>query len=625
MSNSNPISKRVFCVGMNKTGTSTMKHCFELLNLTPIASPKTYTSEERPKIREFYNHKNYSEMLDLAEHYKTFEDRPWNMWSMYRHLHERYPDSLFILTVRDPESWWRSTERWVTVTKPIVLERYQLHLRVDQPSKESMIDSYLRYNREVEDYFKGTGQLLLMNFERGDGWEKLCEFLGVRVPQIEFPHANRQRYTPEDAEMIKKKRRLKNGLECQACHNLTILKKEESPGLFKNLASSKSSDLVSYSRIILRRIRKIKPQDLQGSLAARKLLYSIHRILYFLKAPLHNVFPRGEKAFQRSLPDNELAVVSCFFNPGGSTRRVKNFRNFLAAVKNSGVRCLVVELAFGSAPFEFDDHEDVIQLRSNDVLWHKERLLNIGIRQLLSDGVRKIAWLDGDIVFADHWWPSEIASRLEHANLCQVFDTISIHTHDSGPPMIAPSAVKYFQEDGRLFSQPPLRGRNLLRGMLKGGQSGFGWAARSEVLEKALLFENAVVGGGDKLIFAASLTEDLSDERLQALTHSKHVCRACGHRNKSDTFTASYLEWARQWSNAVDGSVDYARLHISDMYHGKRSDRGYMARHDILYRHEFNPATDLSGDPPECLQWSTQKKQLRREVEAYFLSRREDI
>lgn len=619
------ITRRVFCIGMNKTGTSTMNHCFKLLNLTPVASPTSYSPEVRKQIRHFYKHKDYNQMLDLAKNYKAFEDRPWNMWTMYRHLHTRFPDSLFILTIRDPESWWRSTERWITVTKPEVLARYQLHLRVHQPSKESMTDSYLRYNREVEAYFADTGQLLLMDIEQGDGWEKLCGFLDVPIPEEAFPHANRQKYTPEDAQMLKKKKLLKHGLECQACHNLTLVKKAELAG-----AGRKSGQIKAFYRAVVpagiaRRPRSTRAERLQNSPTARKILYGAHRAVQFMKSLSRNRFNAGNRRFESALPADELAVVSCFFNPGGSARRVSNFKAFLSSIKQSGVRCLVIELAFGSNPFDIVDHDDVIQLRTNDVLWHKERLLNIGIRRLLSDGVRKIAWLDGDIVFDDPEWPLEIASRLEKSNLCQVFETVGIHTHNSGHPIVAESAVKRFQDSGELYAQAPRRGWNLLSGVAKGGQSGFGWAARAEVLEKALLFERAIVGGGDKLIFIASLAQDMSDERFKSLTHSKFACDACGHRNKSQAYEDNFHEWAGQWSSAVGGAVDYARLHISDMYHGQRSDRGYSTRHDILYRNKYDPATDLTGEHSHCFEWSPGKEQLRREVEAYFLSRREDV
>ena len=70
----------------------------------------------------------------------------------------------------------------------------------------------------------------------------------------------------------------------------------------------------------------------------------------------------------------------------------------MEGIKKSGVHMLVVELAFNSRDHEID-HEHVIQLRSNDIMWHKERLLNIGIQRLIEEGYEKIAWLDADIKF----------------------------------------------------------------------------------------------------------------------------------------------------------------------------------------------------------------------------------
>ncbi|MEZ5571307.1 MAG: sulfotransferase [Halioglobus sp.] len=620
------ISQRVFCIGMNKTGTSTINHCFESLSLTPIASPKAYDAAIRRQIEHFYKHKSYSQMLDLAEHYKAFEDRPWNMWTMYRHAHERFPDSRFILTVRDPESWWRSTERWITFTKPTVMDRYTQHLRVHDPSKESMTESYLRYNTEVQAYFAGSGKLLVMDLEKGDGWEKLCGFLGLPVPERPFPHANRQKYTPEDAQMIKEQRRLKRGLECQSCHNLTILKKKQLSAI---TGSSARANMPPARRLgarqVVNSIRNFGPESLKESPAARKLFWDLHRANRSIRAPIQRKLHARSAPFQAALPDREMGVVSCFFNPGGSRRRVDNFQAYLAAMKQSGIRCIVVELAFGNNDFVIGDHDDVIRLRSNDVLWHKERLLNIGIKTLLDEGYRKIVWCDGDIEFADANWPLEIANRLEHANLCQVFETIGIQVHEKGPPIVAPSAVKYFRETGRLYRQPARRSWPMLSGILKGGQSGFGWAARAEVLQQVMLFEGGVVGGGDKLIFVASLADDFSQKNFEDLSRSRIACSVCGHRNKSEAYTEQLTEWAQRWSAAVAGKVDYARLYLTDMYHGRRDDRGYMTRHDILYRNNFDPAADLYVDQNGCLAWSPGKEAMQREVEAYFLSRREDV
>lgn len=75
----------------------------------------------------------------------------------------------------------------------------------------------------------------------------------------------------------------------------------------------------------------------------------------------------------------------------------------------------------------------------------------------------------------------------------------------------------------------------------------------------------------------------------------------------------------------VDGKVDYAGLHITDMYRVKRSYRGYMARHDILYRNGYNPAQDLVEEGTGCFTWAFGRSDLGCGIEAYFLSRREDV
>jgi hypothetical protein len=361
-------------------------------------------------------------------------------------------------------------------------------------------------------------------------------------------------------------------------------------------------------------------QDWQHFARGRRALYTSHQAIKAVKAPLRSAIVRP--MVQRA--EDDLAIVSCFFNPGASQRRIDNYRAFLRGMRQSGVRCLLVELAFGDNPHAIE-HDDVIQLRSDDLLWHKERLLNIGIQRLLQDGARKIAWLDGDIRFDNPCWPRVISERLEQVNLCQVFEDVSVQLHARGAPVVAPSAISYHQRTGRFYTQQPRVVKGLLLGQHMAGQCGYGWAARAEVLEQALLFDKAVVGGGDKLMLTATMERDLDNPRLAATTYSKFHCQDCDHRNRSATYTSHYLEWAARWNRAVAGQVGFAPLHLRDMYHGRRSDRGYFTRLDILYRHGYDPLVDLEEDAAGCLQWSSPKEAMHREVEAYFLSRREDV
>lgn len=198
------MDERVFGIGLNKTGTTSLKRCYEALGLVPVAP--TQGPRAREIIRAVVRDNDYEPALRLARDYRAFEDRPWNVWDMYRHADERFPGSRFILTVRDPDSWWRSVKRWVKVTKPQMKPLYRVHFRVKQLKRREMIESYQRYNQEVADYFRGRSDFLLLEIEKAD-WETVCGFLGQPVPDLPFPHTNRQRYDESDVGRFGRSRR----------------------------------------------------------------------------------------------------------------------------------------------------------------------------------------------------------------------------------------------------------------------------------------------------------------------------------------------------------------------------------------------------------------------------------
>ena len=97
---------------------------------------------------------------------------------------------------------------------------------------------------------------------------------------------------------------------------------------------------------------------------------------------------------------------------------------------------------------------------------------------------------------------------------------VAVHAYDD-PQALA--AVKYFEDEGDLLQQPaslPSRTRPMGQAI---GMSGYGWAARAEVLREVKPYDAAVVGGGDKLILAGSL--GMSDQwrrEVVGLTRSRH-------------------------------------------------------------------------------------------------------
>jgi hypothetical protein len=50
---------------------------------------------------------------------------------------------------------------------------------------------YERRNQRIREYFEDRPEdLLVVDWEEGDGWIELCDFLDVDVPDLPFPHAN---------------------------------------------------------------------------------------------------------------------------------------------------------------------------------------------------------------------------------------------------------------------------------------------------------------------------------------------------------------------------------------------------------------------------------------------------
>ena len=80
---------------------------------------------------------------------------------------------------------------------------------------------------------------------------------------------------------------------------------------------------------------------------------------------------------------SRLWAVTSYFNPAGYHRKLPNYRTFR---KQLAVPLLAVELSH-SDKFELEpnDADVLVQLNGGNVMWQKERLLNVGISHLPND------------------------------------------------------------------------------------------------------------------------------------------------------------------------------------------------------------------------------------------------
>ncbi len=185
---------RYINLGFNKTGTTTIGKCFEILKLGPVADDNNTYEYLFP----IFANNNYGPALHLASKFRSFEDRPWNIEKMWKMLDILFDETYYFLTIRDPEIWYTSVFNWLTVTNKgsrVKELSYLHHLNITSFEKHEMINAYNNHNNTVIEYFKNKTNLLVINFEEGDGWKEICDYLNIPEPNEPFPHANSQHYS----------------------------------------------------------------------------------------------------------------------------------------------------------------------------------------------------------------------------------------------------------------------------------------------------------------------------------------------------------------------------------------------------------------------------------------------
>lgn len=175
---------KIFGIGLNKTGTSTLSACGKSLSLR--CAPYS------PALIEDAARFDFAALAKTVQHYDLFEDWPWPL--LYRWLDETFPGSKFVLTVRkSPEKWLESYKKHSEKIAPLEFSnRLAYGYFYPHGWEEEHIERYKRFNDDVRAYFKDRpNDLLEICWENGDEWEKLCPFLGLDIPEQPFPHANK--------------------------------------------------------------------------------------------------------------------------------------------------------------------------------------------------------------------------------------------------------------------------------------------------------------------------------------------------------------------------------------------------------------------------------------------------
>ena len=181
------MKNKVFGLGLSKTGTSSLTRALSMLD---------YKSAHFVKVNDFNK-------------YDAITDTPIPV--IYRALDLQHPNAKFVLTIRDAEDWVKSfknhierqewSKRYHKMRSDALLTTMQLYGTI-YFDRQKFLDGYHRYNQEVKEYFAGRDDdFLIMDICQGDGWEKLCPFLGVPIPETPFPVKNAKKNITKPKQM----------------------------------------------------------------------------------------------------------------------------------------------------------------------------------------------------------------------------------------------------------------------------------------------------------------------------------------------------------------------------------------------------------------------------------------
>lgn len=297
-----------------------------------------------------------------------------------------------------------------------------------------------------------------------------------------------------------------------------------------------------------------------------------------------------------------FCVILPFFNPLGYKTRVKNFGKVAKSLNRSGVFWRGIECAFGDSPFTLPAADNIMRVRSQSVLWQKERLLNLLIPSL-PDRFTKVAWLDADVLFSNPHWIPETCDALEEYPVVQPFvEAVRIPPD----PFTAPTPAESLVSFAYLYQLDP-------DGVLgptywNHGHTGYAWAGQRDWMESFGLYDACLSGTGDHLM-AHGFVGDWQPE-----------CLGIGKGPAYSHFSA----WSQRVYPSVRGRVGVIDGSALSLWHGPESERGYYQAVCALREGGFDPAADLHIGPNGCWEWASQKPWLHQWAEGYFARRKDD-
>lgn len=333
--------------------------------------------------------------------------------------------------------------------------------------------------------------------------------------------------------------------------------------------------------------------------------------------------------FNRDMVREPLYAVVPYYNPWRHKSRVKHTERALKHFHESGATIVLVEVGFNRRELVFADSgldgtasncgilgtdsrykHKYIGLHTKDELWLKENIINVGVQHLQHEHYdwQQVCWLDSDVHFVRPNWVGECIHKLQHYAFLQMFS----QARDLAPnyemlPETYPhsSGVSFVQAwlDGSLkttLSPEILADLNALTNDITVLAKdfcklehdlqpyptprvfpGLAWACTRKAWEDVGGLIDIAVWGGSDFHTAHCLIEK-----------TEGMMRNDLHRN----YKKIVNQWYQRCRTHIRRNVGVMDGTIFHHWHGRKTERGYNAKHSLLAKFGFDPLRHLKKD-----------------------------
>ena len=296
--------------------------------------------------------------------------------------------------------------------------------------------------------------------------------------------------------------------------------------------------------------------------------------------------------------EEKLHVIIVISNPCLYAQRYILAREFINRIETTEEHVIlyIVEMTYGDQKFILTEEGNPqhLQLRTEIPIWHKENMVNLGVKYLLPETWKAMAWIDADVEFESSTWALDTLKLLNgYADIVQLFSI----ANDMDEHNLCMST--HFS-----FCRQYSKGHKYCVGKDKNyWHPGYAWACTKEAYEQmGGLIDHSILGSGDYLM------------AMSFIGAVKTVV--------SSGFSDYILKFQKRAKNM---RLSYVPGMINHYYHGSKANRKYRERNEILVSNKFNPYLHLTTDetgivvpsklcPPKMLD----------DIVQYFRERNED-